>query len=147
MSRRANPARGRGNARRRKSGSCRVAAFNGHKFMRCVRTRPSAIIKETSPNCRRRENEGMKTNIHIVDCGRGLQLSTSRITVQDLVPYFQEGYSYDEIIRLIPALTHEEIAVVESFYRQHQKELDEEDRIIRERIAQRRNPPDMEEVL
>ena len=89
----------------------------------------------------------MKPNIHIVDRGRGLQLSTSRITVRDLVPYFQEGYSHDEIIRLIPALTHEEIAVVESFYRQHQKELDEEDRIIRERIAQRRNPPDMEEVL
>ena len=41
--------------------------------------------------------------------------------MQDLVPYFQEGYSHDEIIRLIPILTHEEIALVESFYRQHQR--------------------------
>ena len=30
----------------------------------------------------------MKPEIQIVDRGRGLQLSTSRITVQDLVPYF-----------------------------------------------------------
>ena len=32
-------------------------------------------------------------SIEIVDRGRGLQLSTSRVTVQDLVPYFQEGCS------------------------------------------------------
>lgn len=31
----------------------------------------------------------MNTDIQIVDRGRGLQLSTSRVTVQDLVPYFQ----------------------------------------------------------
>jgi hypothetical protein len=31
--------------------------------------------------------------IHIVDRGRGLQPSTSRITVLDLVPHFQERYS------------------------------------------------------
>ncbi len=31
----------------------------------------------------------MKKTIEIVDRGRGPQLSTSRITVQDLVPYFQ----------------------------------------------------------
>ena len=40
--------------------------------------------------------------IAIVDHGRGLQLSTSRVTVQDLVPYFQEGCSNEEIIRWIP---------------------------------------------
>ncbi len=80
----------------------------------------------------------MKTNsIQIVDRGRGLQLSTSRITVQDLVPYFQEGCSYEEIIRWIPTLTHEEIAVVEQYYRDHKEELDEEDRRIRERTEER----------
>jgi uncharacterized protein (DUF433 family) len=88
----------------------------------------------------------MKANIQIVDRGRGLQLSTSRITVQDLVPYFQRRYSHDEIIRLMPTLTQEEIAAVENYYREHQTELDEEDRLIRERIAQRQNPPDIEEI-
>ena len=67
----------------------------------------------------------MQKEIALVDRGRGLQLSTSRITVHDLVPYFQEGCSYDEIIRWIPSLSHEEIAVVERYYRQHQDELDE----------------------
>jgi uncharacterized protein (DUF433 family) len=79
----------------------------------------------------------MNTEIHLVDRGRGLQLSTSRITVQDLVPYFQEGCSYEEIIRWIPRLTAEEIAVVERYYREHQAELDEEDRLIRDRTAER----------
>jgi len=30
----------------------------------------------------------MTHEIKLVDHGRGLQLSTSRVTVQDLVPYF-----------------------------------------------------------
>ncbi len=73
----------------------------------------------------------MNQDITLVDRGRGLQLSTTRITVQDLVPYFQQGCSYEEIIRWIPSLTHEEIAVVEQYYQQHKAELDEEDRQIR----------------
>jgi uncharacterized protein (DUF433 family) len=88
----------------------------------------------------------MNTDIQIVDRGRGLQLSTSRVTVQDLVPYFQDGSNYDEIIRWIPTLTHEEIAVVERYYREHKELLDAEDRRIRERSAQRKNPPWVEKV-
>src|SRR5258708_3153450 len=88
----------------------------------------------------------MKSEIKIVDRGRGLQLSTSRITVQDLVPYFQEGCSYDEIMRWIPTLTHDEIAVVERFYQEHKETLDEADRRIRERNAQRQNPPSVEKI-
>ena len=79
----------------------------------------------------------MSKTIEIVDRGRGLQLSTSRITVQDLVPYFQRGDSYDEITRWIPTLSPEEIAVVEGYYRAHQAELDEQDRRIRERTEER----------
>jgi uncharacterized protein (DUF433 family) len=75
--------------------------------------------------------------IEIVERGRGAQLSTSRITVQDLVPYFQEGSSSEEIIRWIPTLTAEEIAVVEGYYRAHRAELDEEDWRIRACIAER----------
>lgn len=73
----------------------------------------------------------MKSDIQIIDRGRGLQLSTSRITVQDLVPYFQRGCSYDEIIRWIPTLSREEIAVVERYYHEHKDALDEEDRRLR----------------
>ena len=73
----------------------------------------------------------MENEIALVDRGRGLQLSSSRITVHDLVPYFQDGCSYDEIIRWIPSLTHEEIAVVERYYRQHKDELDEYERRVR----------------
>jgi uncharacterized protein (DUF433 family) len=70
----------------------------------------------------------MQKEIALVDRGRGLQLSTSRITVHDLVPYFQAGRSYDEILRWLPSLTHGEVAVVERYYRQHQDELDEYER-------------------
>jgi hypothetical protein len=89
----------------------------------------------------------MKKDIRLIDHGRGLQLSTHRVTVQDLVPYFQEGCSADEIRRWIPTLMPEEIALVEQYYRAHQNELDEEDRQIRERNAQCRNPPEVEQVL
>jgi uncharacterized protein (DUF433 family) len=88
----------------------------------------------------------MSKIIEIVDRGRGLQLSTSRITVQDLVPYFQRGESYEEIIRWIPILTHDEIAVVDRYYRAHQAELDEQDARIRARSAERKNPEWVEEI-
>ncbi len=90
----------------------------------------------------------MKTEpIQIIDRGRGAQLSTSRVTVQDLVPYFQEGCASEEIIRWIPTLTAAEIAVVERYYREHQEALDEEDRLIRQRSAQNKNPPWVDKVL
>jgi hypothetical protein len=73
----------------------------------------------------------MEKEISLVDRGRGLQLSTSRITVHDLVPYFQGGCSYDEIIRWLPSLTHDEIAIVEDYYRQHKDELDVYERRVR----------------
>jgi uncharacterized protein (DUF433 family) len=79
----------------------------------------------------------MKDDIRLVDRGRGLQLSSSRITVQDLVPFFQDGCSQDEILRWLPTLSHEEIAVVEQYYREHKEELDAEDRRIRQRTEER----------
>ncbi len=88
----------------------------------------------------------MTKTIEIVDRGKGPQLSTSRVTVQDLVPYFQEGCSHDEIIRWIPTLTAEEIAIVERYYRDHQKELDAEDRLIRSR-GEQTNPEWINRVL
>ena len=72
----------------------------------------------------------MAEEITLINRGRGLQLSTSRITVADLVPYFRQGCSYDEIMRWIPTLTAPEIALVEAYYREHQEVLDERDRQI-----------------
>jgi uncharacterized protein (DUF433 family) len=88
----------------------------------------------------------MTPPITIIDRGRGPQLSTSRITVQDLVPYFHDGCSDAEIIRWIPVLTAHEIAVVRRYYADHRAELDEQDRHIRERAARRRNPPEVEAI-
>jgi hypothetical protein len=85
--------------------------------------------------------------ITLVDRGRGLQLSTSRITVLDLVPYFRRGSSHEEIMRWIPSLSAEEIAVVETYYRAHKDELDEQDRCVMEyreeqtRLQHLRIPP------
>ncbi len=75
----------------------------------------------------------MSNEITIVDRGRGPQISTCRITVLDLVPYFQRNSTVEEIIRWIPTLSREEIAIAEAFYRDHQAEFDEKDRRARER--------------
>lgn len=89
----------------------------------------------------------MSAEISIVDRGRGPQLSTSRITVQDLVPYFQLNYSYEDILDIKPTLSVAEIQVVERYVDEHREEVMEEDRQIRERNATRRNPPHVEELL
>jgi uncharacterized protein (DUF433 family) len=66
----------------------------------------------------------MKTEtIQIVDHGRGPQLSTSRITVQDLLPYYREGASNEEMRRWIPALTDDEITVLKDFICDHFEEV------------------------
>ena len=89
------------------------------------------------PTAFSRKGNTMKTEvIEIVDRGRGPQLSTSRITVQDLVPYFQEGCSAQEILRWIPTLSTAEIAVVERYYGEHRAELDGEDKQIRDYVAE-----------
>lgn len=62
----------------------------------------------------------MKTEtITIVDVGRGPQLSTSRITVQDLLPFYRDQATNDEIRRWMPSLGDEEIAVLKDYLREH----------------------------
>ncbi len=66
----------------------------------------------------------MKTEtLRIVDHGRGPQLSTCRITVQDLLPYYREGVSNDEIRRWIPSLSDDEIALLRNYIRDHFQEV------------------------
>src|SRR5688572_19810015 len=86
-------------------------------------------------------------DISIVDRGRGPQLSTSRITVQDLVPYFQQRYTYDQIRELMPILTVEEIATIERYIEEHRDEVAQQDQQIRERMASRWKPPETEESI
>jgi hypothetical protein len=82
--------------------------------------------------------------IQIVDRGRGPQLSTNRITVQDLVPYFQRQWTYAQIREVIPTLSVEEIAVIEQYIQLHREEVAEQDRRIRDRAAARQKPAHIE---
>jgi uncharacterized protein (DUF433 family) len=86
----------------------------------------------------------MPKTIEIVDRGRGPQLSTSRITVQDLVPYFQRRCSHEQIMEIMPVLTREEIQLVERYIDQNREAVEEQDRRIRERNARRKDPPKVE---
>ena len=85
----------------------------------------------------------MTKAIEIIDRGRGPQLSTSRITVQDIVPMLQRNCTPDEIMELIPVLTAEEIQVIQRYVRDHYDEVMEQDRRIREREANRVTPPEI----
>jgi uncharacterized protein (DUF433 family) len=89
----------------------------------------------------------MEKTVEIVERGRGPQLSTSRITVQDLVPYFQRKLAYEQIMDIVPDLTIEEIKAIERFIRDNYDAVMEQDRRIRERNALRRTSPEVEEIV
>jgi hypothetical protein len=61
--------------------------------------------------------------LQIVDHGRGPQLSTCRITAQDLLPYYREGASNDQIRRWIPSLSDDELALLKDYIRDHFEEV------------------------
>ena len=66
----------------------------------------------------------MKTEtIQIVDIGRGPQLCTSRISVQDLLPYYREGATNEEIRHWMPSLTDDEIGSLKDYIRDHFDEV------------------------
>lgn len=88
----------------------------------------------------------MKTDVQIIDRGRGPQLSTSRITVQDLVPYLQQKFTHEHILEIMPVLTVEEIQAVERYVLDNYEAVMAQDRRIRERAAARRKPPEVEEA-
>lgn len=84
--------------------------------------------------------------IEIIDRGRGPQLSTSRITVQDVVPMLKRNCPPEEIIELIPVLTREELRVIQDYVRDHFDEVMEQDRRIAERAANRVTPPEVQKI-
>jgi uncharacterized protein (DUF433 family) len=91
--------------------------------------------------------DAMKPAIEIVDRGRGPQLSTNRITVQDLVPYLQRNCTYEQIQEIMPVLTFEEIRAVERYVQENHEAVMEQDRRIRQRNAERSTPPGVQEIL
>jgi uncharacterized protein (DUF433 family) len=94
-----------------------------------------------------RKGDTMKTEVvYIVDRGRGPQLSTSRITVQDLVPYIQQKCTYEQILEIMPVLTVEEIQAVEHYIQENYETVMELDQRIRERAAARSKSPEVEEA-
>src|SRR6266481_3081482 len=75
--------------------------------------------------------------VQIVDRGRGPQLSTCRITVQDLVPYLQQNCIWEEIKAIMPVLTAQDIEAAQRYVRDNHDAVIEQDRRIRERSAER----------
>jgi hypothetical protein len=69
--------------------------------------------------------------LQIVDRGRGPQLSTCRITAQDLLPYHREGASNDEIRRWIPSLSDDEISLLRDYIRDHFEEVNQAEKDIK----------------
>ncbi|MGH7192490.1 MAG: hypothetical protein ACREJM_03030 [Candidatus Saccharimonadales bacterium] len=79
----------------------------------------------------------MKTEtIQIVDCGRGPQLSTTRITVLDIFYYLHRGYDFAAIQRIMPTLTRAEYYVVDEYVKVHSDELVDADGRAEEFIQQ-----------
>src|SRR5690349_12515220 len=59
----------------------------------------------------------------IIDRGRGPQLSTCKITVQDLLPSFKEGRSDADILAWYPQLGVEEVRLLRQYYLDHTAEV------------------------
>ncbi|HQU44868.1 MAG TPA: hypothetical protein PK867_18785, partial [Pirellulales bacterium] len=79
----------------------------------------------------------MKTEtVQIIDCGRGPQLSTTRITVLDVFYYLHRGYDFAAIHRIMPTLTRAEYDVVEEYVSEHYQELVGADRRAEEFIQE-----------
>lgn len=90
----------------------------------------------------------MVREISIVDRGRGPRLSTSRVTVQDLFPYFELGYTPEQIIHeAMPSLSAAEIEVAWRHVEANRGEVVKEDGRIRARNADRKNSPETEDIL
>jgi uncharacterized protein (DUF433 family) len=85
-------------------------------------------------------------DVAIVDRGRGPQLSNSRITVQDVLPYLQRHLPYERILEAMPSLTYTDISVIEQYVRDHRDEVMEQDRLIRERSSRRQPSPEVKAI-
>jgi len=76
----------------------------------------------------------------IIDRGRGMQLSTCRITVQDIVPYL--ALSNDQIREIMPILRDDEINAIRRYVAEHFESVMAQDRMIRARSEAEHNSPE-----
>ena len=80
--------------------------------------------------------------IAIIDCGRGPQLASTRITVYDIIPYLEGGDSANYIAAVF-SLTRAEVQVLIQYIEEHKEEVMAVHRQIEERMA-KGNPPEIE---
>jgi uncharacterized protein (DUF433 family) len=73
---------------------------------------------------------------HIVDKGRGPQLSGHRLTVLDIFTYLRRGHDWDFILRALPSLTRDEFDAVLGYVHSHRAELEALDDKAEARIQQ-----------
>ncbi|HEY1379954.1 MAG TPA: DUF433 domain-containing protein [Gemmataceae bacterium] len=67
--------------------------------------------------------EGPATAPTVVDRGSGPQLSTCKITVQDLLPFFKAGKADAEILAWYPQLGPDEVRLLRGYYLDHTAEV------------------------
>jgi len=75
----------------------------------------------------------------IIDVGRGPQLSTRRIAVQDLLPFFKRGDSNAEIFRWYPQLEQCELDLLRQYFVDRPEEVLNREREIAARNLEARN--------
>lgn len=81
----------------------------------------------------------------IIDRGRGPEIKGTRITVLNIIPYLEGGFSHEEIQDVL-SLTPEQLAAALTYLDEHREELMAHHRRIEERNA-RGNPPEIEAKL
>jgi uncharacterized protein (DUF433 family) len=59
----------------------------------------------------------------IIDRGRGPQLSTCKITVQDLLPFFKSGKTDAEILQWYPQIGADELLLLRQYFTDHVEEV------------------------
>jgi hypothetical protein len=79
----------------------------------------------------------------IIETGRGPQLSTCRITVQDVVPYL--SWSNRRIREVMPVLRDDEVETIRRYVAAHFNKVMAEDRAIRARSQARQSADEADE--
>lgn len=74
----------------------------------------------------------------IADFGRGPQLATCRITVQDVFQYLRHGYDFPVVQSVMPDLTRDAFDAIVAYSRAHWQELLEKDIRADERFEEAR---------
>jgi uncharacterized protein (DUF433 family) len=80
--------------------------------------------------------------IAVINRGRGPELAGTRITIYNLLPYFEDGWS-DSAIAEVYNISCDQILALRNYFEQHKEEVPLKNGKILERIAQG-NAPEVE---